>query len=486
MTQPVQNAPPAETGDPSRGSTRKFATGAAGVAIILLAYYALNWRSIAALPKAYGCAELFSDFVLYYYPMGEAIFRTELPVRGFLYSPFAALLLAVFPPLGLTASLVLWGILQVLFVLLYLLLFRRLVTAGLPIQLLFVALVLSSFPLLLNLIAGQVSVFMTVGALGALFFNQRGRRAAGAALLTFAASFKFFPIIFLAPFAARRDTRFLLLAAAACVAFLFVLPALLLGGGDTIRFYGALADAFRDSDWVVANSDSQYFPHVALRLAEAMGHDVHAHLPLLRWIAFGVAAANMVLLFLVHRAHLRHAHLWSFQLVFLTIPFVLKTSWPIEFIFLPFTQALLAWWLLGAKQAAPGADTEGRASHPAAWRERIPHGGAALAFCLLLASTVLPNMVFFNLLGDPYRYGFYGSLFWADLFLLVALYIELLPSALRRLREPQSAGIDRMGREDLPAPFAPRARFDADVERSLLRDAGRWAQRDHRGRALLS
>jgi hypothetical protein len=439
LTQRARNSPPAETHDPSRGSVKKFAAGAAGIVLLLFAYYALAWRSIAGLPKAYGCTELFCDFVIYYYPMGEAIFRTGLPVPGFLYSPFIALLLAVFPPLGLTASLVLWGILQVLFVFLYLLLFRRLVPAGLPIQLLFVALVLSSFPLLLNLIGGQVSVFMTVGVLGTLFLNKRGRRAAAAGLLAFAVSFKFFPIIFLAPLAARRDKRFLLLAAAACVVFLFAFPGLLLGGDDTIRFYGALADSFRESGWVVANPHSQYFPHVVLRLAEAMGHDVHAHLPLLHWITYGVAAANMGLLFLVQRARLRHADLWSFQLVFLTIPFVLKTSWPIEFIFLSFTQALLAWRLLEGRQAAPGTDAEGRPSHASAWRERIPHGGAAVAFFLLLASTVLTNIVFFNLFGDPYSYGFYGFLFWADLLLLVALYMELLPPALRRLREPQTA-----------------------------------------------
>ncbi|MCP4247483.1 MAG: DUF2029 domain-containing protein [bacterium] len=439
MTQRARNSPPAETRDPPRGSVKKFAAGAAGIAIILFAYYALTWRSLAGIPKAYSCAERFCDFVIYYYPMGEAIFRTGLLVPGFLYSPFIGILLAAFPPLGLSASLVLWGILQVLFVLLYLLLFRRLVPAGLPIQLLFVALVLSSFPLLLNLIGGQVSVFMTVGVLGTLFLNKRGHHAAAAGLLAFAVSFKFFPIIFLVPFAARRDKRFLLFAAAASVVFLFAFPGLLLGGDNTIRFYGALADSFRDSGWIVANPHSQYFPHVVLRLAETMGHDVHAHLPLLHWITYGVAAANMGLLFLVQRARLRHADLWGFQLVFLTIPFVLKTSWPIEFIFLSFTQALLAWRLLEGRQAAPGTDTEGRPSRASSWRERIPHRRAAVAFFLLLASIVLSNIVFFSLFGDPYSYGFYGFLFWADLLLLAALYLELLPLALRRLRGPQTA-----------------------------------------------
>jgi hypothetical protein len=218
-----------------------------------------------------------------------------------------------------------------------------------------------------------------------------------------------------------------------------VIPGVLLGGGDTLRFYGSLIDSFRDSDWVVANPHSYYFPHLVLRLAGAMGHDAQAHLLLLRWFAYGVAAANMGLILLVERARLRHADLWSFQLVFLTIPFVLKTSWPHDFVFLSFTQALLAWRLLEGKQAALGTETEGRPSHASAWRERIPHGSAAVAFSLLLASTVSSNIVFFNLFGDPDRYGFCGFLFWADLLLLVALYIELLPPALRRLREPQTA-----------------------------------------------
>ena len=420
-----------------------FAAGTAGIALILFAYYVLTWRSFAGFINAIdACAELFCDFVIYYYPMGEVIFRTGLPVPGFLYSPFIAILLAVFPPLGLTASLVLWGILQVLFVFLYFLLFRRLVPAGLPIQLLFVALVLSSYPLLLNLVGGQVSVFMIVALLGTLVLNERGRRAAGAGLLAFAVSFKFFPIIFLAPFAARRDTRFLLFAATACGVFLFVVPGLLLGGGDTLRFYGALFDSFRESDWIVANPHSQYFPHVVLRLADATGHDAQANLPLLHWIAYGVAAANIGLIFLVQRAHLRNADLWSFQLVFLTIPFVLKTSWPHDFVFLSFTQALLAWRFLEKEKAAPGTDTEGRRSHMSTWRGRAPRARTAVTFFLLLTSIVFSNIVFFNLFGDFFRYGFCGFLLWADLLLLIALYLELLPPVLRRVREPQANRVD--------------------------------------------
>jgi hypothetical protein len=338
-----------------------FAAGATGATLLLFACYAFSWRSFEAFTGVLGaCAVLFCDFVIYYFPMGEAVFRTGLPVPGFLYSAFIAVLLAVFPPLGLTASLVLWGILQVLSVVLYVLLFRRLVPAGLKVQLLFVALALTSYPLLLNQVGGQVSVFMTVALLGLLVANERGHRAAGAGLLAFAVSFKFYPVLFLAPFAARRDTRFLLLAAAACGAFLVVVPGALLGAGDALRFYGALFDSFRESGWVTANPHSQHFPHLVLRLADATGNDMHAHVPLLYCIAYGVAAANMGLIFLVQRARLGNADLWSFQLVFLTIPFVLKTSWPHDFVFLSFTQAFLVWKLLEEEKAAPGTDTAGK------------------------------------------------------------------------------------------------------------------------------
>jgi hypothetical protein len=402
--------------------------GTAGIVLLLFAYYAHTWHSFTTAIDV--CVQPFCDFVDYYYPMAEAIFRTRAPVTGFLYSPFIAILLAVFPPLGLTVSVILWGILHGLFAILYLLLFRRLVPAGLQIQLLFVALALSSFPFLLNLIAGSVSVFMIVALLGLLVLYERGHRAAGAGLLAFAVSFKFFPMLFVGPFTARRDTRFLLLAAAACGTFLFVVPGLLLGAGHTLRFSGTLLDSFRESGWVAANPHSQYFPHVILRLAEATGHDAHAYLPFLYWIAYGVAAANMGLIFLVQRARLRRAYLWSFQLVFLTIPFVLKTSWPHDFVFLSFTQALLVWRLLEGEKAVPGVDTATKRSHASAW----PGVRAAVTFFFLLPSVVVSNIVFFNLFHDFIRYGFYGFIFWADLLLMMALYVELLPPALRRFR----------------------------------------------------
>ncbi|MFC2146586.1 glycosyltransferase family 87 protein [Acidobacteriota bacterium] len=452
-TQHARTPQPAGAPAPSRTRIVPFAVGTAGIVLLLFTYYAHTWHSFTTAFDV--CAQPFCDFVDYYYPMGETIFRTGLPVRGFLYSPFIAILLAIFPPLGLNASLVLWGILQILLVILYIFLFRRLVPAGLPVQLLFVALALSSFPLVLNQLGGQVSVFMIVALLGLLVLYERGHRAAAASLLAFAVSFKFYPIIFLAPFATRRDSRFLLFAAAACGTFLFVVPGLLLGVGDTLRFYGALLDSFRESGWVTANPHSQYFPHLVLRLADATGHDAQTHLSLLYWIAYGAAAANMGLIFLVQRARLRHANLWSFQLVFLTIPFVLKTSWPHDFVFLSFTQAFLVWRLLEGEKPAPGTDTAGKRSHASA----CPRARTAVTFFLLLPSIVFSNIVFFNLFGDFIRYGFYGFLL---LDIPVSLGVVRAAPAARAATVPRDSGLARLAPDKALHPTAILLRFTAE------------------------
>jgi len=397
-----------------------FTVGAALIALLIFAYYFYTWRNGYNIRIALdSCAQPFCDFATFYYPMGEAIFQTKLPLEGFVYSPFVAILLTVFPPFGLDASVLLWGILQVIFIILYLLLFRRLVPARLPIQLLFVAFALSAFPLLHNLTWGQVGIFTTVSILGALLFLERERRAFAAALLAFAASFKFFPLIFIVPFIFRRDFRFLLYAVIACGTFLIAIPSLLLGIDGTLNFYSALLDSYRHFDWVIANYNSQHFPHVLLRWMEAIGFNAHAWLPFLRWTSYGLALLNMGFIFGIQRARLPHADLWSFHLIFLSIPFVLKTSWPVDLVYLPFAQAFLAWKILEEDKTL-------------SWRHPLP--AQKVASLLLLASIVISNIVFFNLIGDRILYGSVGFIFWADLLLLVVSYMELLPSALRQFR----------------------------------------------------
>jgi len=388
-----------------------------GIALAVLAYIAITWRSIPGFQATIDtCSQPFCDFSTFYYPMGKAVLHSSTPVEGFMYSPFIALVLALFSPLTIHTAIILWGILQAGCVFLYLLLFRWLVPAGLRFQLLFVFIGMTSFPLWHNLSWGQVGIITTVSILGMLALYERSRRLSAAALVGFAASFKFFPLIFLAPFAFRRDYRFLLLAALSCVAFLVVIPGVLMGPGDSITFYRGLLDSYRDSSWVVSNYNSQHFPHVLLRLSGALGFAPHPYLPLFSIISFSLAVFNLILVYLVQRACLPHTNLWSVHLIFLSIPFFLKTSWPVDLVYISFAQAFLAWQLM--YRAPPRPDSR---------RKQLPRG---VIFALLVISIGLSNIVTFNLISNHRTYGFMGLIFWADLLCLFASYILLLPLVL--------------------------------------------------------
>jgi hypothetical protein len=78
----------------------------------------------------------------------------------------------------------------------------------------------------------------------------------------------------------------------------------------------------------------------------------------------------------------------------------------------------------------------------------------AVTLILILLSIIISNIVFFNLIGDFTRYGFSGFLFWANLLLLIALYIQLLPPALKRIQQPEAISADgRSPRSTHPKTF---------------------------------
>jgi uncharacterized membrane protein len=418
----MQNHLPA----PTRGRTLWFALGSLGIALLVFAYLAFTWRTIFGFQTAIDtCTRPFCDFTTFYYPMGKAVLRSSVPLEGFMYSPFIALLLALFSPLAINASVLLWGILQAGCVVLYLLLFRWLVPAGLRFQLLFVLIALTSFPLWHNLSWGQVGIITTVAILGMLALLERGRRLSAVALLGFAVSFKFFPLIFLAPFACRRDFRFLMLAALACLAFFIIVPGILMGPADMLTFYRSLLESLRASGWVVSNYNSQHFPHVLLRLSEELGFAARPYLPLYNIFSFSLAALSLVFVYLVQRARLPQADLWSVHLLFLSIPFFLKTSWPVDLVYISFAQALLAWQFL--EEVPP---------HPSAHRRQL---STCVMLIFLVISIGLANIFTFNLIGNHGTYGFLGFIFWADLLCLIATYILLLPLVLSPSKTPAPA-----------------------------------------------
>ncbi len=410
-----------------------FLGGAALIVLVILGYYRLVWGSFSQFLSAIDVwYEPFADFQRYYCPMGQAVLSGTGPVEGFVYSPPVALVLAPFALLGCEPGVIVWGVLLVAAIIAYIWLFRRLVPAETPFQWLFVALLLLSFPLLHTFKFGQVTLFSTIALLAALVLAERSHRPAGAAFLALAACFKWHPAIFVAPFAARRDFRFLLWTAIAGVTLLILAPVLLLGFTRTTEFYRALWLQYSDFDWVLTSYNTQYFPNVVGRVAAALGIRLH---PLtaatwemvLRGLSWCVVMANLALVYRIQRARLARADLWSFQVLFLNIPFLLGTSWPVDLVYLPFAQTLLGWSLLDAN-GLPSAEGEGPApeARGSGWRvlglrRALPPG------LIVLVSMLFSSVVLFNLIGVRETYGSLGFVFWADALCLIATYILLLP-----------------------------------------------------------
>lgn len=92
----------------SRTDLIRFVAALAGIALLIFAYFGCTWGNFIGFKIAIStCSEPFCDFADYYYLMGETVFRSGLPVTGFMYSPFIAILLAVFSPLGFNTAVVL-------------------------------------------------------------------------------------------------------------------------------------------------------------------------------------------------------------------------------------------------------------------------------------------------------------------------------------------------------------------------------------------
>jgi hypothetical protein len=159
---------------------------------------------------------------------------------------------------------------------------------------------------------------------------------------------------------------------------------------------------------------------------------------LFRWVSYAIAALNLGLAFLLHRARLPHARLLSNLLLLLAVPFVLPTSWPSDLSFLPFAQGLLAWWILTPNvPLAPEAETEARGIPPSG-AQRLRRAASRV---LLGSSIVVSNALCFDLIGQPRLYGSAGFVFWAVLLLMLAAHLNLIPAVRgQRRRAARRAG----------------------------------------------
>lgn len=408
--------------------------GAALIVAAALAYYALTWKTFTAFNLAIDhCAHPFCDFYAHYYPMAQQIFWRNTPTPGFFYSPFFAIVLAVFKPLDLDHALVVWGVVQVVLVA-GLALAPRLFGMRSPSwSLLGLGLVLIAFPVLHNFKWGQVSVLLILSLMACFLLYERGRTSWAAGFLAFAISLKFFPAFFLVYFLLRRDWRFVLDAAGMSLLFMVVIPLVLLGAGDTARYYRVLHETLNLAQNHLFDPNSQYLPNAVRRWWAAAAYDGSVEYPALlqgslrfetplRAAGYVLAANSVWLLFRMVRLPAlmddlgRSASTWAFVVLSLTLPLIVYTSWPHYFVYLPFCQVFL-------------------------WRE-IARGGAAARRralkigLLIVPSIVASSVILFNILAHSrfnlegaFRtraiYAFWGCLVVADLLLLLASHLEL-------------------------------------------------------------
>lgn len=388
-----------------------LATLAFGVAVAL--YYVWVWRSVEGFLLATDHVPyLFADFRLHFFPMGREFLRLHHPIYGYFYSAFFALLLVPFGQLSYEAAAFAWGFIQILaFAGVCLLPLCRLTPMSRPGATLYLAVCLSSFPAVHNFRWGQVGMILTLASIAAIHVAMRKRSVLAGILLAFATCIKYYSGLLAMFFLIGRDLRALVSFVLSVAVFFVVLPSLVLGWEGWIAFQLAAANNLADAEWVSQSIGSQYFVHVALRwlrLPPIQGESASLSAVLLSLASVAVVALNLGAVELLRRRRHDEGVALMASLLFLSFPFLLKTSWPHYFVYLPFCQAAVVCALRRYRTTSPGI----------AWSLVV----------LPLLSIGLSSVFVFNLFEDHSAYVASGCLFLANALLVPPIYaISLLP-----------------------------------------------------------
>ena len=372
------------------------------VVCVVLLYYWLQWRTISEFITATNNG-IFTDFTAHYYPMGRAILSSKLPVFGYYYPAVFALFLVPFGALPAGTAVICWGIFQVaLIILFWYLSFLKLLKTAAHKMALYLLLFLTSIPLLDNFSWGQVSIFSTCLILLTFYLYREKRRVYAGIVLALATSINCYPALFLVYFLLKRDYRFLVAYAGSMLCMFCILPAVILGPEGWVRFHRASIGAMFYAPWVKQEIASQYISNVLFRLSGMLGAGMSNFTYLLtRAAGFLLLLFNIRLIRLIQRKRIHGEAVLSMITLFLSVPFVISTSWPHYFVFLPFCQAAL---YLQIRSAYRG------------------RGYFTILTGFICLSTVFSNVLFLNLFSSLSVYNEMGMLFASNLFLLLALH----------------------------------------------------------------
>jgi len=372
----------------------------------LAGYYLWQWQSpkgfVHAIDHGY---RLFCDFFRYYYPMGKDVLRSKQPVSGYFYSAFFALILF---PFGLLSERVVfwaWGSVQFLCILIaWALPIRRFLKNSPKLSVCYAGLITISLPVFHNFAWGQISMLMIVSVFAAFDAYMAKRRILAGCLLAFAAVIKYYPALFLVYFLLKRDVRVLIAFSVAGFFFFAILPAAVLGTSNWIAFQNATMSVVDKADWTSSDVNSQYLVHVGLRYALLLCPSwVNPTCTLvLKLLSLAVAALSVAVVWRLQRREVCGEVALSMTALLLSQPFLLKTSWPHYFCYLPFCQTVLL-----ARLGSP-------------FRGNLL---CRILFTLVSLSVFMSSTFLFNCFRHWSIYSEYGLLFFSNALLLVPLYV---------------------------------------------------------------
>jgi len=385
---------------------------------VLLLYYALKWKTLQGFASAIDYSGIFfCDFEQHYLTTALALFRDGIPDNKYLYSCFFALVLSPLRFLSMENAFRVWGVFQIvgIFLLFW-------VPAGVLLRksrfeyYLHLVLVACCIPLLHNLVWGQISVFVTLTAMGSAFLHQRKHPVWAGILLALGVSIKYYVAIYGIYFLLKKDWRAVIALACATMFFLILVPYGVLGAKRVQTFDQSVRQNLAHvRQGTAADPNSQYIANVFLRIVPHSLRRIDNWL-LLRCVGYLLLGLSILLSYALVRWKVEDESLWVFLVLFTSLPFVIETSWPHYFVYLPFAQV---WAWRGLRSFGINAS--------ASWTR----------WSFLVPSMILSSSLFFILLNNRQFYSYYGFLFFANLLVVLSVYVQVVSILLQSDEELQ-------------------------------------------------
>jgi hypothetical protein len=386
--------------------------------LAVLGYYWFEWRTFSNFVEAIDHHPTFmQDFAGHYYPMSRQILQNPQPVSGYFYPSFFALILVPISTFALPTALTIWAVIQFLCLVAFCVYFTH--THKLPPlgAILFVGLCITSFPILHNIKWGQVSTMILLCTVVAFFESKQNKSILSGILLGVATAIKFYPAYFLVYFILKRNIRLCVSFGLSVLLFYFVLPATVIGLNNWVEFEKTANSSILGVDWVTNDVNSQYITHVGLRLmAKIFGNTPTENIGvLLAMVGYSIVLLSIVVVWFLQKTDMKEKFMLSLVVLFCMTPFLLRTSWPHYFVYLPFCQAtLLGYWVTYCHQGNR-------------WRKVL--------FVFPISSMLLSSIFVFNFFPHWSTYNEYGVLFWANLLVLVGVYSITAQQSMKLMRE---------------------------------------------------